>query len=193
LTGEVCSGTMRNIVLFGFMGAGKTAAGKEVARRLGMKFVDMDDVIEEKEGCSISDIFAEKGEPYFREVESAVARSLSRKERLVIATGGGVVLDRTNVDSLQRSGTGIWLQASPETVYERVKHESHRPLLMTDNPLKKIRSLLRYREPFYRKVNHRIDTSVLTVAGVAEEIIALVESNQETRAELPSQAEGTPR
>ncbi len=156
------------------MGTGKTIVGKEVARRLGMKFVDMDDVIEEKEGCSISEIFAQKGEQYFRKVESEVARRLSQQEGLVIATGGGVVLDAGNLDALQSSGIGVCLTASPEVIYERVKHETHRPLLMNDDPLGKIKSLLEYRAPFYARVNHKLDTSELPVDAVVERIVDLV-------------------
>jgi len=169
---------MKNIVLFGFMGTGKTAAGKEVARRLNMKFVDMDDVIEEKEGCSISEIFAQKGEDYFRQVEAEVARGFSAKEGLVIATGGGVVLNPDNVRSLQSSGTGICLTASPERTYERVRKESHRPLLMTDDPLGKIKALLRHRAPFYARVKYQIDTSWLPLEGVVEKIIDIVRKDR---------------
>lgn len=173
----------RNAILFGFMGTGKTVVGKEVARRLGMKFVDMDDVIEEKEGCSISEIFAQKGEQHFRRVESKVARSLSQQEGLVIATGGGVVLNQGNLDALQSSGTAVCLTASPEVIYNRVKHETHRPLLMDDDPLSRIRSLLDYRDPFYAKVKHKVDTSDLTVEGVVERILDLVEKDRSARVE----------
>ena len=183
---------MRNIVLFGFMGTGKTVAGKEVARRLGMKFVDMDDVIEEKEGCTISEIFAERGEECFREVESEVAHSLSQREGLVIATGGGVVLDRGNVDALQLSGTGICLTASPEVIYERVKGERHRPLLMTDDPLRSIRSLLAYRAPFYARAKYRIDTSALTVESVVERIVNIAKDDQRLPAGIDFPEEDTP-
>jgi len=168
----------RNIVLFGFMGTGKTVIGREIARRLGMKFVDIDDVIEEKEACTISQIFAQKGEKYFRKVESQVARTFSRQEELVIATGGGVALNRENVDALQSSGTGICLTASPEVIYGRVKHETHRPLLMTDDPLGRIRSLLQYRDPFYATVKYRIDTSDLSVEGVIETTLNIVEKDR---------------
>jgi len=173
---------MRNVVLFGFMGAGKTVVGKEVARRLMMEFVDMDDVIEEKEGCPISEIFAEKGERHFREVEADVVGSLSGRNGLVIATGGGVVVNRDNVDVLQVSGTGICLTACPEVIYERVKHQSHRPLLVTDAPLEKIKSLLRYRAPFYARVKYRIDTSELAAESVVEKVLDIVRKDREVGA-----------
>ena len=165
---------MPNVVLFGFMGTGKTAVGKEVARRLQMQFVDMDDVIEEKEGCSISDIFAEKGESYFRRLEADVAEKLSREEGQVIATGGGVVLNRESVDALQSSGVGICLMASPEVIFQRIKGEAHRPLLLGRDPLEKISILLERREPFYRRIANRIDTSRLSLEQVVEEVVCIV-------------------
>lgn len=165
---------MHNVVLFGFMGTGKTAVGKEVARRLQMQFVDMDDVIEEKEGCSISEIFAQKGEGYFRQLEAQVAEKLSREEGRVIATGGGVVLNSRNVDALQFTGVGICLMASPEVIFERIKGETHRPLLLGPDPLERIASLLERREPFYGKVEHRIDTSRLSLEQVVEEVVNVV-------------------
>ncbi len=173
---------MKNVVLFGFMGTGKTVAGKRVARRLGMKLVDMDGVIEKREGRTISEIFAQKGEGYFREVESQVALELSGRQGLVIATGGGVVLDAQNVDALQSTGTGICLTASPEVIYERVKGGYHRPLLMTDDPPERIRELLRHRAPFYARVKHHIDTSELRVQDVVERILEIVRKDREAPA-----------
>ena len=169
---------MKNVILFGFMGTGKTVAGKEVASRLGMKFVDMDDVIEAKEGSTISEIFAWKGEAHFRKVESEVARELSEREGLVIATGGGVVLKAPNVDALQSSGTGICLMASQEEILERVKGQSHRPLLMTGEPLERIKALLGYRAPFYAKVKYQIDTSGLSVEKVVDKILEIVKADR---------------
>ncbi len=180
---------MRNVVLFGFMGTGKTVVGREVSRKLRMQFTDMDDVIEEREGCAIAEIFATKGEQHFRSVESAVAEDLSSKEGLVIATGGGVVLNRRNVDSFQRSGTGICLTASPEVIYQRVKDESHRPLLTTDDPLQRIRSLLEYRAPFYATVEYQIDTSALPVNGAVDRILSVVHEDRKRRAGTRCQRE----
>lgn len=166
--------TMRNVVLFGFMGTGKTAVGKKVAPRLQMQFVDMDDVIEEKEGCSISEIFAQKGEGYFRQLEAQVAEKLSRDKGLVIATGGGVILNSRNVDALQSTGVGICLMASPEAILERIKGETHRPLLLGPDPRTKIAILLERREPFYRRIANRIDTSRLSLEQVVEEVVRIV-------------------
>jgi len=183
---------IRNVVLFGFMGTGKTVVGKEIARRLDMEFVDMDDVIEEKEGRTISEIFAEKGEKHFRKIESEVVITLSGKEALIIAAGGGVVLNPVNVDALQRSGTGICLTASPEIIYERVKNQSHRPLLMTEDPLERIRSLLEYRTPFYARVEYLIDTSDIPVEGVVEKVLNIINRDRQRRAGIRSHGEQTP-
>lgn len=139
-----------------------------------MQFIDMDDVIEEKEGCSISEIFAQKGEGYFRQLEAQVAEKLSREDGLVIATGGGVILNFRNVDALQSTGVGICLTASPEAIFGRIENESHRPLLLGPYPLERISILLERREPFYRRIANRIDTSRLSLEQVVEEVVCIV-------------------
>ena len=154
------------------MGTGKTVIGRAVAERLGMEYADMDDLIEELEGTSISEIFATKGEPYFRKVESEVARDVSGRSGLVIATGGGVVLNYENVRVLESTGTGICLNVSPEVIYERVKDETHRPLLDVDDPLGRIRDMLEYRKPFYARVAHQVDAE-RPVVEIVEEIISI--------------------
>ena len=149
----------RNIVLFGFMGTGKTAVGQAAAKRLGMTYVDLDDLIEAREATTISDIFATHGEPYFRRVESEVAAKAAQLEQHVIATGGGIVLNEQNVRTLEQTGVGICLNATPKTVFDRVKGETHRPLLDVEDPPGEIRRLLAYRAPFYARVSHQIDTT----------------------------------
>jgi len=163
----------RNIVLFGFMGTGKTRVGRAVAERLGMTYVDLDDLIEAREGATISEIFAGKGEHYFRRVEAEVAAEAARLERHVIATGGGVVLNEANIRALEQSGVGICLNAAAEEVYERVKGETHRPLLAVDDPPARIRQLLAYRAPFYARVSHQIDTTEQPADAVVEEVVAI--------------------
>ena len=165
---------MKNIVLFGFMGTGKSVVGEKVARALGMKYVDMDEIIEEKEGRTISDIFANDGEEYFRQVESETAVELARKDGLVISTGGGVVLNNENVKTLERTGIGICLNADAKVVYDRVKDESHRPLLEVENSKEKIEELLELRAPFYARVSHHIDTSNLSVDEVIQAVMDIV-------------------
>jgi shikimate kinase len=166
-------GAKKNIVLFGFMGTGKTRVGRVVAERLAMTYVDLDELIEAREGTTISEIFATKGEAYFRRVESEMAAEAAGLEGHVIATGGGVVLDEANVRRLERDGVGICLNATPEEVLERVKGETHRPLLEVDDPLGAIRALLGYRAPFYAKVSHQVETTGKPVEAVVEEVIAI--------------------
>ena len=166
-------GAKKNIVLFGFMGTGKTRVGRAVAERLGMTYVDLDDLIEAREGTTISEIIATKGGQHFRRVEAEVAAEASTLAGHVIATGGGVVLREANVRELERGGIGICLNATPEEILERVKHETHRPLLEVADRLGAIRSLLEYRAPFYAKVSHQVETTGKPLEAVAEEVIAI--------------------
>jgi len=166
-------GGKRNVVLFGFMGTGKTRVGRAVATRLGMTFVDLDDLIEAREGTTISEVFSEKGEPYFREVEAEVAAEAATLDRHVIATGGGVVLNEANIRGLEGSGVGICLNATPEEIFARVRHETHRPLVAVEKPLARIRELLAYRGPFYSKVGHQVETTGKTVEAVVEEVVSI--------------------
>lgn len=158
-----------NIVLLGFMGTGKTSVAKKLADELGRQFIEMDSIIEEREGMSINDIFAKKGEPYFRMVESDVIKELSSKNGLVISAGGGVVLNPDNIKELQKNSILICLSATPEEIYKRVGDERHRPLLKVEDPLKRIKELLDYRRPYYDKIPIQIDTTGKGVDEVVKE------------------------
>ena len=162
----------RNIALIGFMGTGKTSVGKELADRLNMTFLDMDEAIEKHEGRPVSDIFANEGELYFRKVERALVQELAAKTGLVIGTGGGVVLDPDNTADFECSGLVVCLQASPETILERVRHETHRPLLKGDM-MGKITGILAKRQPIYDAVPNQVQTDGLSVAKVADEVLQL--------------------
>jgi len=131
-----------NIALTGFMGSGKSSVGKELAKKLGFKFVDTDDMIEKTAGVSINEIFARHGEKYFREIEAKIIKDISKENSLVIATGGGAVLNPENIKNLRVNGVVVYLSVTPEQVYERVKNETHRPLLKCANPLAEIKKLL---------------------------------------------------
>jgi shikimate kinase len=168
--------TKRNIVLVGFMGTGKTTAGRQLAQRLGLEFVDMDKVIEERQGRVIATIFAEQGEPHFRALERALVRELAARDGLVVATGGGVVLDPGNVTDFSRSGLVVCLQASPGTVMKRVSGETHRPLLEGDEKARRIVKLLSDRRLLYGAIPHQIDTDALTPDQVVERIIRLYQA-----------------
>jgi len=164
----------KNIALVGFMGAGKTVVGKALARHLGMIFVDSDESIVEKERRSINDIFAKDGEPYFRKVEKEVIKEISQRDGLVIACGGGVVLDKDNMSNLHRNGVVIYLQTSTDVIFERTKNYNHRPLLNVENPKKQIEDTLKTRAPFYSQAEYTIDTSKLTIDEVVNKILEIL-------------------
>ena len=158
------------------MGSGKTDAGKLAAARLGMTFVDMDEVIEERHGQTIARIFETKGEPFFRQQERALVRELAAREDRVIATGGGVVLDPNNLRDFSRGGVVICCWVDAKVAYERTKDAKHRPLLettITPDRLARIETLLRQREPFYKAIANRVDTSAMSVPQQADEIVRI--------------------
>lgn len=163
----------RNIILFGFMGTGKSAAGLVIADRLGRELVEMDAVIEAREGKTINHIFVSEGEPYFRARERELVEELAARSDLVVSTGGGVVLNPANIEDFKRSGIVFSLMAKPETVYERTKSESHRPLLNTEDPMKRIVELMEQRRPFYEKADHIVQTDGKTAEQVADEILKI--------------------
>lgn len=157
-----------NIVLTGFMGTGKSTVGKLVARRLGWAFVDADDEIVRRAGMPIPQIFARFGEPHFREIERDVCRDLAGRERTVIATGGGMLVDATNRDIMLVRGLVVCLVASPKTLARRLKNDGSRPLASGD-----WRGLLARRKAAYDAIPYQIDTSGRRPAEVASEVISL--------------------
>ncbi len=162
---------MKNIVLTGFMGTGKTEVGRILSRKLGYVLVDADTEIEKEQGMTITDIFKQYGEPKFRDIEADVIRRLSEMENAVISTGGGAVLRQDNMDNLRKNGVVICLTASPETILKRTSNNNDRPLLQVEDPLKKIKELLEFRKPYYEKADIMIDTEGKSPIEVAEEII----------------------
>jgi len=162
---------MKNIVLVGFMGTGKTAVGRRLAEALGMEFVELDAEVEAREGMSIKEIFERYGEPYFRDLETEAVKRFSEKEGLVISTGGGVVLRKENMDALRKKGIILCLWAEPETILQRTSKNSDRPLLNVPDPLSKIKELLSYRRPFYEKADIMITTDSKDIDEVVKEII----------------------
>lgn len=169
----------KNIVLFGFMGTGKSAIAHRLGDRLNYPVVEMDDLIEEREGMSISSIFAEMGERYFRQCEREMVMDLSREGGKVIATGGGVVLNPDNIRDFKGSGIVICLTGRPEVILSRVENETHRPLLEVENRLEKIKNLLAARRSFYDRIEDRVDTSDLSMEEVVERIIAIYDRNKD--------------
>jgi shikimate kinase len=164
-------GSMKNISLLGFMGTGKTTIGLGLACALGWDFVDTDSLIEQKMGMSIANIFKEFGEKRFRLEEKEVIAETARKVKQVISTGGGVVLDKENIDCLRNNSVLICLEASPDVIYERVGGDNSRPLLRGPNPLKHIRDLLKAREPYYRCADFYVNTSNINIQEAVEKIL----------------------
>jgi shikimate kinase len=175
---------MKNLVLVGFMGSGKTSAGKLAAQQLGLAFVDMDAIIEDRLGQAIAEIFATRGEPYFRERERELAQELAARDGHVIATGGGVVLNPDNIRVLSQTGIVVCCWVDPRVVFERTRHTKHRPLLETDADRQaRIAALLRQREPLYRAIPLQLDTSAMTVAQQADALVRIYQE-QSARARL---------
>jgi len=169
-----------NIALIGFMGVGKTAVGKALAKKLNRKFAELDLLIERKAGKSIPEIFQQDGEVAFRELEIEVTREIAREKYLVIACGGGVVLNKINIDRLREESRIVYLTASPGIILKRISGEGgERPLLKGDNPSSTIQGLLRFRKPFYeRATDIKIDTSKLDIESVAEQIISRLKEDE---------------
>ena len=159
-----------NIILTGFMGTGKSTIGKCIAARLGRKFIDTDALVEQKSGKTIAALFMERGEPYFRTLEQEAIDQVCTEEGSVVATGGGALVNEENARKLKASGTVICLTATPEIILSRVQGNRDRPLLQSDNPLEKIRTLLAARADTYAKADLTIDTSGLNVEAVVEKI-----------------------
>jgi len=165
---------MKNLVLVGFMGSGKTAAGKIAAKRLGMAFVDMDTIIEVRAGQTIAQIFKTKGEPFFREQERTLAQELAGKSGQVVATGGGIVLNAENLREFEGSAVVICCWVNASVAYERTKHTKHRPLLEGEADRRtRIEALLSEREPLYKAIALQIDTSAMGVEQQANEIVRI--------------------
>ncbi len=157
----------RNIVLIGFMGTGKTSVGKQLAAKLKRPLVDIDHFIEQKEKAKIRDIFEARGEAHFRALEKEAVAVAARGQGQVITTGGGVVLDAENVRMLKETGILVALEASPETIYKRVKDSRHRPLLKGDDLMASIESLYHIRKPLYESAELRFQTDGRTASEVA--------------------------
>lgn len=169
-----------NIALIGFMGTGKTAVGEALATRLNRKFVELDLLIEQKAGKSIPDIFEQDGEVAFRELEIEATKEIAKRKNLVIACGGGVVLNKINIDRLRAESVIVYLTASPRIILKRTASGGQgRPLLNVPDKASEIQNLLRFRKPFYeRAADIRIDTSKLDIDAVAEQIISRLKEDE---------------
>ncbi len=162
-----------NIVLLGFMGTGKSATGRIVARNLEREFVDMDSTIELRAGKSIPRIFKEDGEPAFRAMERRLVTELAGRQNLVVSAGGGVVLNPDNIKDFGASGVLICLTSYPDVILRRLRSDEHRPLLENTDKARRIVELLEQRKPFYESLPYHIDTSLLSPETAAERVIEI--------------------
>ena len=160
-----------NIFLVGLMGAGKSTVGRILARRLGKRFVDTDHEIEKRNGVTIPVIFEIEGEDGFRRREQEVLADLAQEKDLVLSTGGGIVLKPENRDVLRNHGFVVYLNARPEMLAERTKHDRTRPLLNVEDPLTRLRELYAVRDRLYREVAHAI---VETGRGAPQQVVQAI-------------------
>jgi shikimate kinase len=172
-----------NIVLIGYRCCGKTSVGKLIAEKLGRGFVDTDALIIEKAGLGINEMVKEKGWQYFREIEKEVIKEISEQDNLVIATGGGVITDATNIANLKANGIVVWLDADIDTIKNRLKGDNtsieNRPSLTGINPGDEIREVMEKRGPLYRDAcDIKFDTGKMDINDVADMIIKRVKTGK---------------
>jgi shikimate kinase len=170
----------RNLVLIGFMGTGKSTLGRLCAAELGYGFCDSDHVLEARAGCSIADLFARDGEAQFREREREVIQELAAAANLVIATGGGAVMDTGNAARLRENGLVVLLTAPPDVILKRVGRSRTRPLLANaPAPHTRVEELLTERMPVYRRVAHcQVETGSRHPRDIAQQIVMLYQLTQ---------------
>ena len=161
---------MRNIILVGFMGTGKTTVAKILSKKNNFQLLDMDELIESSENKSISRIFKEEGESYFRGLERSLVKKIAQKKKTIISTGGGIILNPKNIIDFSQSGLVVCLTASAETIFKRIKNDKNRPLLI-DNKKNQIKKLLHQRCSLYESIPFTINTDDLTPEKISEIII----------------------
>lgn len=159
----------KNIILTGMMGSGKTSVGLELAKILECDFFDLDEIIEKKYG-KITQIFKDKGENYFREIETSELKNFKNNGAFVLSTGGGAVLKEENLEILKSLGEVFYLSADAKTIYDRVKEQTQRPLLNTKDPKKTIEDILSSRLEKYKKSGEKIVTDNKNIEQIAREI-----------------------
>lgn len=156
------------------MAVGKSAVGRTLARKLKLRFVDLDAVIEKAEGMKVRDIFEQKGEPYFRQREKEALAEVLKRQGQVIATGGGIVIDEENIKLLHEKAVLVCLDASTDVLLKRAGNGGRRPLLKGSRRKDRIEEILKQRENNYARAHARVETSDLTIDEVAEKIVMLL-------------------
>ncbi len=163
-----------NISLIGMMGSGKTCIGELLAKLLNMSFVDTDEQIIKSEKTSINQIFAQKGETYFREIETATLKNVLNYNNQIISTGGGIIKSDENLSLLKEKSVVFYLKASPDILFERIKNNKERPLLNVENMKDKIKTILQERISQYEKAQYIIVTDDKSPIEIANEIIGII-------------------
>ena len=164
----------RNIVITGFMGVGKSTVGQALAQKLNYEFVDMDDLIEERQGRTIREIFETEGETFFRQLESALCRELSGRQGQVIATGGGALVNPENLAIFSARHLVICLDCDPEVLWLRLAAAENRPMLDSDDRKERLFALLAQRQPAYASIEHHIDVTRRSPEAIVAEARALL-------------------
>ena len=171
----ISSKSMPNLYLTGMMGSGKSVTGKRLAAKLGYGCADLDDLIEEKARKSIGQIFINEGEDFFRDLESQMLKEASGLGNRVVATGGGTILRPGNVELMRATGKIIFLETSPDILWQRVKDKKDRPLLGGEKPQEKLLQIYAYRLPLYEGCcDFKVATDGKTAAAVADEIYQML-------------------
>jgi shikimate kinase len=167
-----------NIFLVGMMGAGKTTLGRALAQRLRLHFVDTDRIMVDRTGVPVTTIFEIEGEEGFRKRESAALAEVAQADSQVVATGGGSILACENRELMRQRGTVIYLRAQVESLWERTRHDTSRPLLKTPDPRATLTALLEKRDPLYREAAHLIvDTGAQSAATLVNRVLAALRQN----------------
>jgi shikimate kinase len=165
------------IGLIGLPGSGKSTVGRQLAKRLGVSFIDSDVAVEQRLGCSIREYFEREGENSFRDVEEAAIAELTRVTyQGVLSTGGGTVLRKSNRENLRTNSYVVYLRSSPEEVFKRLRNDRNRPLLQVGDPLQRLRDLFAARDPLYRETAHLVvETGRPSVATLVNMIVTQLE------------------
>jgi shikimate kinase len=164
------------VILVGLPGSGKTTIGRQLARRMGLAYVDSDHVLEDRLGCSIREYFEQQGEVAFRDQEQAVLAELSQRPETVLATGGGSVLRAANREALHAHGWVVYLKSTPHELFKRLRYDKTRPLLQVADPLQKLKDLYQQRDPLYREVaHHTVETGRPSVNALVSQIAMQME------------------
>ncbi len=172
-----------NIVLIGYRGAGKSTVGRMLAARAGIKFVDADELVEKQCGASISEIVQSKGWKHFREVEKGIIAEICREDPLIIAPGGGAVLEPANVRALKKEGLVIWLKADGEVLGRRINEDprspASRPTLTGKGALEDLQEVLAMRSPYYAAAaDVQVETSALSPEEVVEKVWSIIQERK---------------